>query len=73
MQHRRLGAGVVEVDAAQLEPRRGRAAAGPGRSGWTTEDSVSRTSCDAAGGDRARGIIVAMKVAIMTDMRIWTR
>ena len=40
--------------------------------GWT-EDSVSRTSTIRPAETEARGIIIDMKVAIITDMRIWMR
>ncbi len=46
---------------------------GSGCTDSTTVDSVSRTSWMRPADTDARGIIVAMKVAIMTAMRIWTR
>ena len=72
-QHGRLGAGVGEGDPAQLDGDRAggdRAAAAPAA---CTLDSVSRTSWMRPAETVARGIIIAMKVAIITDMRIWMR
>ena len=44
-----------------------------GSVGGCTEDSVSSTSWMRPAETVARGIIIAMKVAIITDMRIWIR
>ena len=41
--------------------------------GAWTDDSVSSTSWMRPAETVARGIIIAMKVAIITDMRIWMR
>ena len=72
-QHRRLGARVGEGDAAQLDrDRAGRDDDRVGRAACT-EDSVSSTSWMRPAETVARGIIIAMKVAIITDMRIWMR
>ena len=53
-------------------------AAGPGGMttgslAWWTELSVSSTAWMRPAETVARGIIIAMKVAIMTDIRIWIR
>ena len=72
-QHRRLGTRVGEGDAAQLDRHRaGRDDDGVGSAAWT-EDSVSSTSWMRPAETVARGIIIDMKVAIITDMRIWIR
>ena len=44
-----------------------------GADGGTTDGSVSSTSAMRSAATDARGIIMNMKVAIMTDMRIWIR
>ena len=44
-----------------------------GAAGACTVDSVSRTSWMRPAETVARGIIIDMNVAIMTDMRIWMR
>ena len=41
--------------------------------GSATEDSVSSTSPMRSADTDALGIIIAMKVAIITEMRIWIR
>ena len=41
--------------------------------GSATEDSVSRTSPIRSADTEALGIIIDMKVAIITEMRIWIR
>ena len=73
LKHRRLGAGVVEVHLVEDD------LADPGRmsvtasAGSATEDSVSSTSPMRSADTDALGIIIAMKVAIITEMRIWIR
>ena len=44
-----------------------------GAAGWTTVESVSSTSAMRPAETVARGIIIDMKVAIITDMRICMR
>ena len=44
-----------------------------GSAGACTEESVSSTSWMRPAETVARGIIIAMKVAIITDIRIWMR
>ncbi len=44
-----------------------------GSVGGTTDDSVSSTSPIRSAHTDARGTITSMKVAIITDIRIWTR
>ncbi len=44
-----------------------------GRCGGTTDDSVSSTSTIRSAQTAARGTIISMKVAIMTDIRICIR
>ena len=72
-QHRRLGARVAELDAAQLQhavpAQRGDAA----RPAARTRDSVSSTSSMRSAQTSARGTIMNMKVAIITDIRICIR
>jgi len=46
---------------------------GRGELGWTTVESVSRTSAMRPAETVARGIIIDMNVAIITDMRICIR
>ena len=44
-----------------------------GSAGWTTEVSVSSTSRIRSAQTAARGTIISMNVAIITDIRICTR
>ena len=44
-----------------------------GSAGGTTDDSVSSTSAIRSAHTEARGTIISMKVAIITDIRICTR
>ena len=53
--------------------RTGPAGIATGSAGACTEVWVSRTSWMRPADTVARGIIIAMKVAIITDMRIWMR
>src|SRR6266540_991875 len=71
-QHGLLRAGVVELDPAQLQQ-----AARPFEShrvrGGTTLELVPSTSWMRSAQTSARGTITNMKVAIITEIRIWTR
>ena len=73
LEHRVLGARVVEADVAELERAVRRRRRAPGSSGGTTLGSVSSTSWMRSADTDARGIIDTMNVAITTDIRICTR
>ena len=60
---------AVEVELAALAGR----PAAPASSGGTTEYSVSSTSAIRSAQTEARGTIISMKVAIITDIRICIR
>ena len=59
--------------ASRSSTSTGPAGMGAATTGGWTEDSVSRTSAMRPADTEARGIIIDMKVAIITDMRIWMR
>ena len=67
----RTGVGEPDVDQLELTPQGDLAARAP--TGGTTEDSVSSTSPIRSAQTAARGIMIAMNVAIITDMRICIR
>ena len=72
LQHRLLGARVAELRAPHLQmpvPAQLRT----GAAGGTTLDSVSSTSSMRSAQTSARGTIMNMKVAIITDITICIR
>ena len=63
----------MELDAAELHLAARRCTVGTGSAGGTTDESVSSTSSMRSAQTAARGTIMNMKVAIMTDIRICIR
>ena len=71
-QHRQVGAGVAELDGVQPRvPRSGTSVTGS--SGCGTDVSVCRTSMTRSAQTAERGIIIIMKVPIITDITICIR
>ena len=71
-QHRLLGTGIGELHAAELQLAAPRSTV-TGSAGGTTEVSVSSTSAIRSAHTDARGIMISMNVAIITDIRICIR
>ena len=65
---------VLEASRRAIRPCRASAAEhGAARFGGTTDESVSSTSLIRSAQTAARGTIISMNVAIITDIRICTR
>ena len=70
LQHRRLGAGVGELDLVERDRARARRTSLTGFSARVRVDSLASTSPMRSAETAARGIMIVMKLAISTPIRI---